>query len=363
MTSHFFRERIMKLFKFFSDELEKLFKILRIVYSKSSFKSTLLKLIKNQRKAFKIRKRYKKMGVHIPPMLLISVTEKCNLRCKGCYSKHIEENCIHDGTELSIEDYTRIFDEARKLGISIITLVGGEPLLRKDLIELCAKYNDIIFPIYTNGLLLGEHYKKLFLANRNLLPFFSIEGYKDDTDERRGSGVYDLVLEKMKWAKESNLLYGVSITVTSLNLDTVTSDDFVKMLDDLGCIYISYVEFEAMDENTSSLKLTTELRHKHLANLKIIENKYKKIFFTSYPDFEYRSGGCLGAGKGFIHINAYGDVEPCNFVPISDCNLKNKTILEALQSPLFKKLIEEGLLENNHNGACALLSNKDKLAL
>ncbi len=352
----------MELSKFFKDEFKKLFKVIRIVYSKSPFDFTLLKLINNQRKALKIRKSYSKVGVHIPPMLLISVTEKCNLRCKGCYAKHFEENFIHDEKELSIEDYTRIFNEASSLGISIITLVGGEPLLRKDLIELCTNYKNIVFSIYTNGLLFGNSYKEIFLRNRNLIPFFSIEGYKDETDDRRGNGVYDLVLEKMKWIKENNLIYGVSITVTSLNLDTVTSDDFVKMLYDLGCVYISYVEYEAMDEDPSSLQLTKELRQKHLANYEFTKNKYKKIFFTSYPDFEYRSGGCLGAGKGFIHINAYGNVEPCNFVHISDCNIKNKSILEALESPLFKKLINDGLLDNNHNGQCALLANKDKLA-
>ena len=351
----------MKLLRYFSAELEKLFKVLRIVYAKSPFDSALIKLIKNQRKALKIRKRYKKRGIHIPPMLLISVTEKCNLRCKGCYAKHFEETCVHDDTELNIEDYTRLFNEASELGISIATLVGGEPLLRKDLIDLCTKYPKIVFPIYTNGLLLGNHYKEIFLKNRHLIPFFSIEGYKDDTDERRGSGVFDLVLNKMKWIKDNNLLYGVSITVTSTNLDTVTSSDFVKMLSDLGCVYISYVEFEAMDDDSSSLKLTAELRQKHLTNFEKIQNNYKNIFFTSYPDFEYRSGGCLGAGKGFIHINAYGCVEPCKFVPLSECNVKEKTIMEALESPLFKKLIEGGFLENNHDGECTLLANKDKL--
>lgn len=351
----------MQLSRFFSDELKKLFKVLKIAHSNTSFRPTLVKLIKTQKKALKARKSYLKKEIHIPPMLLISVTEKCNLRCKGCYAKQFEENFSHKDTELTIEDYMRLFNEASELGISIITLVGGEPLLRKDLIELCTKYPDIIFSIYTNGLLLGDYYKKLFLSNRHLIPFFSIEGYKDETDERRGNGVFDLVLEKMKWIKANNLIYGVSITVTSLNLNTVTSEDFVKMLYDLGCIYISYVEFEAMDEESSSLKLTPELRQKHLTNYNFITKKYKQIFFTSYPDFEYRSGSCLGAGKGFMHINAYGDAEPCNFVPISDCNLKNMTILEALNSPLFKKIIAEGLLENTHDGECALLAKKDKL--
>lgn len=352
----------MPFSNFFKNEMESLFKVLKTFYSKHFFKSLFLyKIFINQRKAFKKRARQAKQGLHIPPMLLISVTEKCNLRCKGCYSKYFEDNIVHDDKELTIDNYRKIFDEAKRLGISIITFVGGEPLLRQDLIVLASKYKKILFPIYTNGLLLGKSYQQLLLRHRNLIPFFSIEGFEKETDERRGNGVFGIVLKKMKWLKENHLLYGVSITVTPLNLDTVTSVDFIQMLYDLGCIYISYVEFEAMDEESSNLKLTLEMRYKHLSNLEIIKQKFSNIFFTSYPDFEYQSGGCLGAGKGFFHINSYGGVEPCNFISMSDSNIKNKSILEALESPLFKRIINDGLLENNNNGECALLANKSKL--
>lgn len=69
-------------------------------------------------------------------MPIASITSKCNLHCAGCYSR-----CNHATTDsepvsqLTSEQWLRIFDEADELGISFILLAGEEPMLRRDIIE------------------------------------------------------------------------------------------------------------------------------------------------------------------------------------------------------------------------------------
>lgn len=354
----------MKLVDFYSQGIKDLFRVVRIVYSKKiAERKALFELLKHQRKAIGRRKKYeKKTGLHIPILLLISVTERCNLRCKGCYSHAIKNDNNTVREELSVADYRKILDEAGELGISLITLVGGEPLLRTDLIELAATYKNIIFSVYTNGVLMSRRFNDIIINNRNIIPFFSIEGFREETDERRGKGIYDILLEKMDFMKANDLFYGVSVTVSATNYRSVTSRDFIELLSERGCVYISYVEFEAMREDDISLALDKEKRKYHNAAVRDLSRKYKNIFFTSYPDFEYKTGGCLAAGRGFFHINAYGDAEPCNFIPKSDTNIKTSSIVECLGSPLFKDIQNARLLENVHDGECALLAKEEALS-
>ncbi len=158
----------------------------------------MLKFAAASRAASKKRKRSEQNGEHIPPFLIASITSKCNLHCAGCYSR-----CNHATTDsepvsqLTGGEWLRIFAEADELGISFILLAGGEPMLRRDIIEAAAKKPNILFPIFTNGTYMDEKYFELFNKNRNLLPVMSIEGEREITDARRGDGIYDRLIANM----------------------------------------------------------------------------------------------------------------------------------------------------------------------
>ena len=81
----------------------------------------------------------------------------------------------------------------------------------------------------------------------------------------------------------------------------------------------------------------------------------------SFPGDEKTSGGCLAAGRGFFHINSHGDAEACPASPYSDINVKNTSILEALDSNLFKSLREGNILIEDHEGGCVLFEHKDEV--
>ena len=181
--------------------------------------------------ASKKRRKAENAGEHIPPFLIASITSQCNLHCAGCYSR-----CNHATVDaapvkqMTSEEWLRVFDEADELGISFILLAGGEPMLRRDIIEAAGKKPNILFPIFTNGTFMDEQYFALFDNCRNLLPIMSIEGEREITDARRGSGIYDKLMINMDEMYRRGLIFGASVTVTTENLKEVSSRSFLQSL-------------------------------------------------------------------------------------------------------------------------------------
>lgn len=314
------------------------------------------------RKASEKRKKAKKNGEHIPAFLISSITSSCNLHCAGCYSRQ-NHACSDDAPveQLTGAEWNKIFDEADDLGISFILLAGGEPLLRYDVIEEAAKHKNILFPIFTNGMFIADKYLELFDKHRNLVPIISIEGDKNTTDSRRGEGVYDRVMESMKQIRERNLIFGVSVTVTTENMDEVYSRKFIDSLLELGCKAIIYVEFVPVTDEASHLAPGDDEREIMNARLDELRRDVEEMVFVSFPGDEKSSGGCVAAGRGFFHINSHGGAEPCPFSPYSDINVKETSLRSALKSKLFITLQNEGLLNEDHSGGCILFEKCEQV--
>ena len=85
------------------------------------------------------------------------------------------------------------------------------------------------------------------------------------------------------------------------------------------------------------------------------------MVYIAFPGDEKSSGGCVAAGRGFFHINSHGGAEPCPFSPYSDCNVRDTSLREALQSPLFLGIQKEGLLLDDHAGGCTLFLHKKEV--
>ena len=111
------------------------------------------------RKASKTRKKNEEEGLHVPAFLIASITSRCNLNCAGCYSRFNKATVdTAPVQQLTSEEWLRIFREAEDLGISFIMLAGGEPMIRRDIIEAAGSMQNIIFPVFTNGTFVDERY-------------------------------------------------------------------------------------------------------------------------------------------------------------------------------------------------------------
>lgn len=316
----------------------------------------------HSKKLTKLRMKWEAKGHHIPAFLISSITHTCNLFCAGCYARN-NGMCCEEPTKtmLSAYEWESIFKQSSELGIGFHLLAGGEPLTRPDVIHMASSVHDVIFPIFTNGTLIDEEYCKLFDKSRNLIPVLSIEGSEKTTDSRRGEGIYFQLLDKMKLLKEHKILFGVSVTVTKENLSEAVNVDFIELLKSLGCRLIFYIEYVPIDSDTKEIAFS-EKERMELEEYKInLKAKFPYILFLSFPGDEKSMGGCLAAGRGFFHINPYGEAEACPFSPYSDRSIENYTLLEILQSPFFKNLQQENLVGGEHSGGCALFEQESKV--
>ena len=306
----------------------------------------------------------KESGVDVPPFLICSISTECNLSCKGCYAR---SNGIADNPgkstrpTLTPEQWRHIFEESAELGINFALLAGGEPMMRKDILEEVAKVEDMIFPIFTNGTLIGPSYIEFLKEHMNLIPVISIEGAEHGTDERRGKGIYKRAMMSVEELHRENLFFGVSITVTTENFALVTSDDYVDHLRRLGCKMIIYVEYVPTEPGTEYLAFGEDDLEKMDAVQEHQKERFDDMIIISFPGDEKHMGGCLAAGRGFFHIGPDGNAEPCPFSPFSDSNVLNLGVKGALQSPLFKKLRAVHLVGGEHSGGCALYEHRDEV--
>jgi len=320
----------------------------------------MLKYSTASREAAKRRAALEQDGVHIPPFLIASITSSCNLHCAGCYARHNHACCDETpARQLSDRDWLQIFQQARELGIGFILLAGGEPMLRRDVIRAAGNIPEILFPIFTNGTMIDSSYLELFDQYRNLIPIFSIEGHQKKTDERRGTGVYQRLISAMERMQKTHLLFGASVTVTCENIQEVTSPSFIDDLRGRGCKAIIYVEYVPVSEDTQRLAPQDAERAFLDAQLRENRKNYEDMLFVSFPGDEKSSGGCLAAGRGFFHINSHGGAEPCPFSPYSDINVKETSLKQALNSPLFTTLRSGGMLTGEHSGGCVLFEQRE----
>lgn len=307
----------------------------------------------------KLRQSYEDKGSHIPPFLISSITEDCNLHCKGCYAR-ANGLCDEDRqqVQLTAAQWKAIFDQAAAIGVSFVLLAGGEPLMRRDVLEEAIKEKSILFPVFTNGTLLDDGYLDLFDKSRNLIPVLSLEGGRQRTDERRGAGAYDTIVNAMQRLNKHGILFGASLTVTADNAKELLSKPFVDSLVAYGCKLAFYISYVPVEPGTAQLAQTEPQKLLMEQTLEWLRSLYRSFVFLSFPGDEQHMGGCLAAGRGFFHINAQGDAQACPFAPYSDRSLQTHTLLQVLDSPFFKRLKEEKLVGGEHDGGCTLFAHE-----
>ena len=132
--------------------------------------------------------------------------------------------------------------------------------MRRGIIEKAASVKEIVFPIFTNGTMFDENYINLFDKNRNLVPMISIEGDRIQTDGRSGIGTYNSIMTAMDSLNKKGILFGGSVTVTTENIKTVTSKEFVQELYNKGARALVFVEYVPVTKTTRNLAPTDKER-------------------------------------------------------------------------------------------------------
>lgn len=303
----------------------------------------------------------KKHDCNIPWIILMDPTSACNMHCTGCWAAEYGHQ-----QNLSFEVMDRIVTEGKKLGIHAYLLTGGEPLVRKkDIIKLCEKHRDAAFHAFTNGTLIDEEFCEDILRVGNFLVSVSIEGFEDANDGRRGEGHFGKAIHAMELMHSYRIPFGVSICYTSRNYLDVTSDDFLDMLIEKGCVFAWYFHYMPVGMNASTELLLSPYEREYMKNrvreIRGVEGG-KEIFAIDFQNDGEFVGGCIAGGKLYCHINAAGDVEPCVFIHYSGANINEHSLFECLTQPLFMKYHEGQPFNDNHLRPCPMLENPEILS-
>jgi len=156
-------------------------------------------------------------GERMPLYVGLFITQRCNLKCIYCFPNSAQRQ---KEKEFSKEKIFRIIDELHCLGTRYITLLGGEPLMRKDFSEIVNYIvkKHIIVEVGTNGYFTKQNLESLKKLN---LVCHSIDGNKEDHDKNRGKGSYNKVIESIELCKANGIPVQLRAVFTKNNVNSL----------------------------------------------------------------------------------------------------------------------------------------------
>ncbi len=309
-----------------------------------------------------------KYDCNIPWAILMDPTSACNLHCVGCWAAEYGNRM-----NLTYEELDDIVNQANALGCHFFLYTGGEPLVRKDdLIRLCEAHPDSEFSAFTNATLIDEAFADEMLRVKNFIPAISAEGFEESTDSRRGQGTYKKIMRAMEILKAKKLPFGISACYTSANVYDIGSEEYFDKMIDWGAKFCWFFTYMPVGKSAApELMVTAEQRKFMYEQVRKFRNTKPLFTMDFWNDGEYSGykekngsgyqGGCIAGGRRYLHINAGGDIEPCAFIHYSDSNIREKSLLDALRSPLFMGYRRNQPFNDNLLRPCPVLDNPGAL--
>lgn len=212
-----------------------------------------------------------------------------------------------------------------------------------------------------NGTLIDDAFADEMLRVKNLVPAISIEGFEEATDFRRGEGTYRKVIEAMTRLKERKLLFGIFCCYTSKNVEVIGSEEYFDSMIDMGAKFAWLFTYMPIGAAAVPELIATAEQRKFMYEQIHKLRKTKPLFTMDFWNDGDAVGGCIAGGRGYCHINANGDMEPCAFIHYSDSNIKEKTLLGCYQSPLFMAYRRSQPFNDNMLRPCPVLDNPGRL--
>lgn len=157
------------------------------------------------------------------PVVVWNCTRGCNLRCRHCYAKAVEnvegvEKVA--GSELTGDEARAMIDDLAAFGCPVLLFSGGEPCLRPDLVELMAyaKARGLRVVLSTNGTLIDKALAERFAAVGLSYAGISLDGMKATHDRFRGvEGAFEKALDGIRNAKAAGIKVGLRMTLNRGN--------------------------------------------------------------------------------------------------------------------------------------------------
>jgi MoaA/NifB/PqqE/SkfB family radical SAM enzyme len=303
-----------------------------------------------------------------PCTVVIEPTERCNLNCPGCYAKSTRE-----GGDLPYDRLEQVVAEVIDMGVTLVTLSGGEPFLREKtdqaISRLGRQFPDRGFLVYTNGTLIDEEIARRLAGVGNVFPAISVEGFEHQTDARRGRGIYRQNRQARAYLRARGVMTGFSATVTRENCAAICTDEFLDLRIEEGDLFGWFFLLQPIGRTPRpDLMVTAEQRALLRETVWRWREENRPIFLGDFWNDGPLTGGCIAGGTYYFHIYGNGEISPCVFAPVSCGNifdiLSGRSEYMSLRDfvqrhPLFRAFREEQRGVTDRARPCLLIDHPE----
>ncbi len=301
-----------------------------------------------------------KRGVLFPPFLFFSLTNACNLRCRGCWISPSPQ-------ELPLDFMEQAIASGQKHSVFFYTLLGGEPFLASSVWAVMERHPEAYFQVITNGQFLNENNIVRLKRLGNVSPLLSIDGLEPENDARRGLGTFAKSMESCRELQKQKMLYGVATVVTSENFESVLTEEYVQKFISLGALYLWFYVYRPVGEDSAPhLALERERLLEMRRRLLKLRRKMPIILIDTYWDASGRAVCPASKGMALV-IGSGGDILPCPPLGVARETLANhggdffKTVNESDFLRRFMQFIR-AQYDGERSQGCVIIDHPKELA-
>lgn len=329
------------------------FRVLRTVHPKSLWKFAWNFGVKGMLSVERFKARIKR-GDYFPPFLYVSIINSCNLRCQGCWVD------VEGPREMiEVDAFHRLVNDAKKHGNSFFGILGGEPFMHPDLLDMLAQHPDCYFQIFTNGQFITESVAQRLRQLGNATPLISIEGREVVSDERRGrKDVFNKTMRGLENCLGARLLTGVATSVCQTNIDELLTESWLEELIRRG---VHYVWFHTYRPVGPKMNAELALRPDQLVQVRRFVTDMRAKVPIAIIDAYYNDQGealCPMATGISHHISPRGEIEPCPIIQFAVENIRDQRgIFETMRQSAFLKDFREAAAQSTRG--CIVLERPE----
>ncbi len=305
-------------------------------------------------RSVEIYKKRLSRGEYFPPFLFISVISSCQLRCQGCWV-----DVEAPGQKISLEDMNRLVNDAKAHGNSYFGILGGEPFLHPQLLDIFAAHPDCYFQVFTNGQLITNEVAGEMRKIGNVTPLISVEGTEIVSDQRRGRlNVLSKTLEGIENCRRNHLITGVATSVCQSNIDELASEGWLRRLIQMGAHYAWFHTYRVVGPNPHP---ELALRPEQILQLRrfivAMRSKLPIAIVDAYWDDKGEALCPMATGVSH-HISPYGDIEPCPIIQFARETIHdNPSIYDTFNNSAFLRDFRQTAAKATHG--CVVLERPD----
>jgi MoaA/NifB/PqqE/SkfB family radical SAM enzyme len=278
-------------------------------------------------------------GEFFPPFLYVSVINSCNLRCQGCWVDVAAKQQTIDAAAMH-----RMIREAQAMGNAFFGILGGEPFMHPEILDILEQHPDCYFQIFTNGQFITDEVAARMRRMGNVTPLVSIEGNEIISDERRGrGGVWSKSMQGVENCLKHRVMTGVCTSLCQTNIDDLLTEKWLDRLIEMGVLYAWFHVYRPVGPDACpDLALTPEQQLR--ARKFVVEMRAKKpiIIIDAYYDGDGKA--LCPAATGFTHhIGPWGDIEPCPIIQLAKESIYDRVdggAVAIVAEPQYRPLAE-----------------------